>query len=136
LEKIHPFAVEAASATVCAGRQDRFWQIHDALFRAQQLNTDVIQAQAAAIGLNMEAFEECLGRRVDSDVRREGDAARKLGFGSTPTFVIGELTKDRTLLASTVFSGTRSVAEFSKALDAELARRIQSLGQAHDQLRR
>ncbi len=122
LEAIHPLAVTAASATVCAGKQGLFWEMHDALFRAPKLTSEMIRAQAEAIGARAKDLDDCLKSQVDDQVRAEGVEAETLGFRGTPTFVIGQLTTDKTLIASTVVSGARSLVEFSKTLDAEIAR--------------
>lgn len=93
LDQIHPQARLAAQAAHCAGDQDAFWEMHNALFARQQEwsgqddATQVFASIAGDLGLNANALAQCLseGRqadRVDRDVS-DGLAA---GVQGTPSF--------------------------------------------------
>lgn len=59
LSRRHPHAEQAAIATEAAGRQDRYWAMHDRLLHDQDHLTDTaLTARAEALGLNMDRFKE------------------------------------------------------------------------------
>lgn len=86
----HPNAFKAAEAGNCAHEQGRFWALHDAMFARQgELHVDALKGYAAELGLDAEAFDECLdsGRHaatVDRDVR----IGMRHGVSSTPTLFL------------------------------------------------
>ena len=115
---IHRNAMSAARAAYCAGRQERFWQYHDALFITKDFSTQSYNQLAKAQGLNLETFQSCLNS-VDSlnAVTADIENARRLKIESTPSFIIN----DR------VVSGAISFSEFEKIITLEL-RRISAKG--------
>ena len=84
LRQRHPHAVHAGAAVEAAARQGAFWDMHEQLFAHQdQLEDEDLQTYAAAIGLDVDQFEEDLhddalhervmadrSSAVDSGVRR------------------------------------------------------------------
>ncbi len=96
LKGIHPEAVAAGAAAECAGRQGRFWEMHDRLFAGQgRFSRAEFLTYAHEMGLDKTRFEECmLGEEavaiVDADVR-QGAA---LGVRATPTFFLGKVGAD------------------------------------------
>jgi protein-disulfide isomerase len=53
----HGDAEKAAEAALCAGRQGKFWEMHDRLFLDQrQLGIDMLNDRAKAIGLDLKQF--------------------------------------------------------------------------------
>ncbi len=94
----HRWAANAAVAADCAGKQDKFWELHDILFakqRAWALATDVetnkadIKKFAESIELNMDDWNACINdpasaKAVADELKRNRDAWVK----STPTLVI------------------------------------------------
>lgn len=89
---VHPQAWPAALAVEAAGRQGRFWEMHDLLFRNQdELEVEDLAGYAAELGLDVEDFL----RDMDDDdllarVRRDLESADESGARGTPTFFIGE----------------------------------------------
>ena len=114
----HRNAMSAARAAYCAGRQERFWQYHDALFITKDFSTQSYNKLAKAQGLNLRTFQSCLNS-VDSlnAVTADIETARRLKIESTPSFIIN----DR------VVSGAISFGEFEKIITLEL-RRISAKG--------
>jgi protein-disulfide isomerase len=115
---IHRNATSAARAAYCAGKQERFWQYHDALFTTKDFSTQSYNQVAKAQGLNLQTFQSCLNS-VDSlnAVTADIETARRLKIESTPSFIIN----DR------VVSGAISFGEFEKIITLEL-RRISAKG--------
>ena len=80
-------SLNAAYASQAALQQEKFWEMHDRLFAAEDLSEEAIFVQARGLGLDMERFEadfrdEALRKRVQED-REDGEAA---GITGTPTF--------------------------------------------------
>jgi protein-disulfide isomerase len=91
LEDIHPYARGAAAAAEAAALQDRFWEMHDLLFRRQKaLEDGDLQRYAAELGLDVPRFDEDrTGESVERRIRR--DVERGVASGQvrgTPTLFI------------------------------------------------
>ena len=91
LVQIHPHAFGAAAAAEAAALQDRFWAMHELLFRWQKaLQDDDLQQYAEQLGLDMARFDE---DRVGPDVRQRIRRDVETGLASaevrgTPTLFI------------------------------------------------
>jgi protein-disulfide isomerase len=98
LTSIHPVAQKASEAAVCAGQQDKYWEMNDHLFASQaewsQATDPAAQfgAYAEELGLDTEAFDECLASG-EGAVVVQGDllAGESLGVNATPYFFINDL---------------------------------------------
>ena len=89
LTNIHPNAAPAAEAANCAHEQDRFWDFHRKLFSSSTLNASTYLAYATELGLDLDAFQECVtSRRYQDEVVADLEWAVNLGISSTPTFFI------------------------------------------------
>ena len=91
----HEHAREAALAAEAAGLQDKFWEMHDTLYREQETWSkapnarELFESYAGTIGLNVDQFK----KDMDSDkVRERIDSDRaladSLGIKVTPTLFI------------------------------------------------
>lgn len=85
----------AAEASECAAEQEAFWEYHDWLFDSQSgenqgaFNKDNLKQFAADLGLETEAFAECLDSgRHTATVQSETRYSQSLGARSTPTFLV------------------------------------------------
>ncbi|GAA2176247.1 Na+/H+ antiporter NhaA [Agrococcus versicolor] len=90
LDDVHPHARGAAIAAEAAGRQGRFWEMHDVLFANQSaLEADDLRRYAEQVGLDLERYDEdirdeALARRVRTHAR----SAHESGARGTPTFFL------------------------------------------------
>ncbi len=112
----HKDARPAANAAHCAGEQDKFWPMHDALYEGQTMNRDDIKSHAAKMGLKMEPFESCLGsgrykKHIDKDIAE----AQKAGVRGTPAFILGKTTDN--LVSGEYISGTRDFNSFKSRIE-------------------
>src|SRR5919198_6239726 len=55
LTSIHPNAMRAAEIAMCAARQDRFWQIHDALYEQQDSWAKLAQPDSVLLAIAQRA---------------------------------------------------------------------------------
>ena len=96
----HKFAVQAAVAALAAGRQEKFWDFHDELYKNyNQLNEDKVQKIATKLQLNKAQFEK---DRKDplllEQVKHDFNEAIRIGVNSVPSvFVNGRKLKDKSL---------------------------------------
>jgi hypothetical protein len=86
----HPGACELSMAAVCADRQDRFWEFHDAVYTSRgTVRPERLGQYAASAGLDPAAWAAC---RSDSAARRAIEAdlrlGESLGIEGTPTFYL------------------------------------------------
>jgi Na+/H+ antiporter NhaA len=90
LNDVHPHAQTAAEAAEAAGGQGRFWEMHDCLLEHQEdLSPDGLARHAAAIGLDVERFNEDLRRRVYAErVADDVRSADASGVAGTPSFFV------------------------------------------------
>lgn len=100
LVSIHSNAMGAAQAAVAAGKQGKYWEMHDLLFANQRaLQPDKLKEYAQQLGLDLDKFEaDMSSNEVRSDIREDMALSRKVGVRGTPTiFVNGKLVENRSL---------------------------------------
>ena len=124
----HNLAMPAAEASVAAGLQGRFWEMHDLIFRNRaNLTAESFVAFARQLGLDLNRFQwDLADPRVETFVRQDIAAVSAIGLKGTPMFVIN----------GTVIRGAQPTSEFQKVIDAEIAKAEQALasGTPRDQL--
>jgi protein-disulfide isomerase len=124
IEAVHPQAFKAAQAALCAGDQKRYWEMHDRLFKNQKsLAAGDLAQHAAALGLEVERFQQCLDNDVHAaQIRRNIQDALKSGARGTPTFLVGTSTSQgKGRRAVTVLSSTQPFSRFQEVVDQLLA---------------
>lgn len=111
----HPLAPKAAEAARCAGEQNKFWEMHDAMFANQRaLEVPALKQTARAIGLEGAAFDSCLdsGKHAGT-IAKGADLGEQMGVNSTPTLYVN----GRQVLGAMPFE------VFKQVIDEELARK-------------
>lgn len=88
--QMHPDAAEGAKAAVAAGRQGRFWAMHDRLFAHRtQMKPDDLKAHAEELGLDVDKFVADLADpQVAAKVQADQAQGRALGVRGTPTLFV------------------------------------------------
>jgi protein-disulfide isomerase len=116
LTQIHPQAMNAAEAAMCAGDQNAYWQFHEKLFEnSAALNDDLYARLASDLGLNVTTFESCMADHKHKDsIESDMQFAINLGVQSTPTFFINGLA----------VVGAQPLSVFQQVIDDELAGKI------------
>jgi len=86
---VHLYACRAAKMARCAGAQDRFWEMHDAIFRIPEMSLGALDALAENLNLSADAFSACM---IDEApmvaVRADIDEGKRLGVEGTPTVFV------------------------------------------------
>jgi protein-disulfide isomerase len=95
LVSIHPNAMTAAKAAEAAGKQGKFWEMHDKLFENQtdwsdeRDPKDKFIGYANDIGLNEEQFVSDMdSSEVQDKINNDMLSGNTLGVNSTPTFYL------------------------------------------------
>ncbi len=91
IEAIHPRAFAASQAAMCAGAQDKYWEMHDLIFANQRsLAAEDLSAHAVALELDAAAYENCLeDEAVSKQIESEINEAYEMGISGTPSFAAG-----------------------------------------------
>lgn len=116
LDALHPAAQLAHMASLAAGEQGKFWEMHDLLFADQSSLTRARAVELAArLGLDTARFD----RDLDSDRLRQiiagdRDAGQRLGVQGTPTFFVN----------GRGYTGARSLEQLRQMVKAEAARQV------------
>lgn len=91
----HENAVPAAELAMCAGRQQRFWQVHDLLFRTQSQWSRLREPGTFFLGLadsagaDRDSVAACLRSGMTrSQIEADARSAVRSGARSTPSFYI------------------------------------------------
>ena len=112
---IHAHAFPAAEAAMCAGAQDKFWQMHDALFATQarweNFGTPgtVFDSLAQSTGVDMNRWRQCINTGTMRPlIEADRDRASRAGASATPSFIIGDK----------LLTGAQPLAALQQAIDS------------------
>ena len=121
LTSIHQNAFDASMAALCAGDQDKYWEMADVLFANQRtLTTDNLKSYAVNLGLDADSFNDCLdSRKYESRVQEDLASGNKLGMRGTPGFYIGLTDADDPNQAnmSVFIRGAQSIDQFRASIE-------------------
>jgi protein-disulfide isomerase len=90
LSDMHPDALNAAKASLCAGEQGRFWEMHDALFAdPSALSLDALKKTAERLKMKPLPFAACLeSEKTAAAMKADSQAALDYGVAGTPGLFI------------------------------------------------
>jgi protein-disulfide isomerase len=90
LNEIHPQAEAAAETAEFAGTQNKFWEMHDALFENQNRFSPAFFLELAQeLGLDSDALQDALAKgEFKARVRSDFMSGARSGVNGTPTFFI------------------------------------------------
>jgi protein-disulfide isomerase len=108
----HKQALPAAKAAAAAGRQGKFWEMHDLLFQNQrELDEAAFKGYAQQLGLDVAQFEkDYASPGVAQEIEADMALARTLGVTGTPGFFVN----------GRFLSGAQPYSAFKTKIDAEL----------------
>lgn len=95
--QFHEMAEPAARAALAAHEQGKFWEFHDKLFTAPQLNAAALTSIASGLGLDMTRFDtDMKSPAIRQKVNKDMLDAQKAGVTGTPTvYINGRKLKQR-----------------------------------------
>jgi len=95
LSKIHKNAMAAARAAEAARQQNKFWEMHDRLYRNQSAWAEALDPRpifttyAEQLGLNANQFQSDMeSNRVEQAIFADMQRGESLGINGTPTLLI------------------------------------------------
>ncbi|MEZ4461483.1 MAG: DsbA family protein [bacterium] len=109
----HQEAEPAHRAAIAAGKQGKFWEMHDKLFGAQQRlkEAGIFDTYAKELGLNLDKFKKDMeSDEVKKQVQAEMEEGKAVGVRGTPAFFIN----------GTRLVGAQPIEKFKEVIDAEL----------------
>jgi len=115
--EFHPYAMKAAEAARCAGDQQKYWELRNALFvNAAAPTDDVIKQASASLLPDAKAFQTCLeSGKYKADIQKDASDAATLQISGTPTFVLAKSSKDK--LDGIRIVGAQPFSTFQSAID-------------------
>ena len=115
LTSIHPNAEPAAELAMCAARQNKFWQMHDLLFRHQDAWVELkdpgsyFLSLGDSIGANRAELTACLTtHQTRALVQADAEGSARTGAHATPSFYI----------EGGLMSGDSPIQQFRPILDS------------------
>ena len=119
---MHAQAFPAAEAAMCAGAQDRFWPMHDALFTSQARWESagnpgaIFDSLAQANGVEMKRWRDCVkSGKMRPLIQADHDRASRAGASATPSFMIGDK----------LLTGAQPLAAIQQAIDSAMVKNRQ-----------
>jgi protein-disulfide isomerase len=108
----HGRAQKASEAALCAGDQNKYWEMHEKLFaNTRALEVGQLKQYAKDLGLTTDAFDKCLDSgekaKLVEESKQAGEAA---GVNGTPAFFIN----------GRGLSGAQPFEKFKEIIDQEL----------------
>ncbi len=91
LDGLHPQARRVSEAAWCAGKQDKFWDFHDAVYAdsGNDASDGTLTRYATTAGLDTAAFTACLANpEAKAAIQRDVAEGEALGLNSTPGFFV------------------------------------------------
>lgn len=86
----HKNAKPAAAAALAAGKQGKFWEMHDVLFQnTKNLNTELYEGTAKKLGLDLAKFKKDMASKEIADqIEADMKIARDNDISGTPGFFV------------------------------------------------
>ncbi len=109
----HTQAKKASIASLCAHKQNKkyFWKMYYGFFGDQSIiNPQGIEKLAKKVGVEMNAFKECLeDDKIAQVIEKDIEQGKKVGVNSTPTFFVN----------GQMINGAQDIEVFSEIIDEE-----------------
>jgi len=108
----HAKAPAAHAAAIAAGKQDKFWEMHDLIFENQAAMSEAKYVEwAGELGLDVDRFKrDVASPEVQKIIEADKQEAAKLGVTGTPSFFIN----------GRFLSGAQPYSAFKAAIEREL----------------
>lgn len=122
----HKWAEDASIASLCVYDQanDKFWELHDAIFEKQgEIKVadarETFAEMARKLGVDMKKYNQCVeSEETKRRVASEMDEGRSIGVSGTPTFVVDGF----------VISGGANMKAIRNAVDYRLSLKSENSG--------
>ena len=114
----HPQATRLSLASLCAGQQDHYWEMRDALITGTNGQPEEAISEAVIrLKLKATAFQDCMKSPIfDKQLAEHVAAARASGVYSTPTFLLGKVQAGE--IRGVVLVGDMPPEQFNQQIEA------------------
>ena len=87
---MHPNAMPAAKAAAAAGKQGKFWEMHDILFQNnRELSADKLKEYAGKIGCDVPRWEKDYNSpEIEQEIKKDMADGQSAEVTGTPTFFV------------------------------------------------
>jgi protein-disulfide isomerase len=86
----HKKAQKAHEAANCAGKEGKYWDMHEVLFASKKLEPGDLYQHADNLGLDKTAFNSCMeSGAYASEIKQDMAEGQKAGVRGTPSFLLG-----------------------------------------------
>jgi protein-disulfide isomerase len=118
----HPSARLLASAAICAGKQNRYWEMHDHLFEKRPGARAELMAALDGIPLDTALFSACLddSSQAPAVIDRDLTRAEALKLNGTPSFALGRVDSGNSLIVEKIIVGAQPYSVFEQTIHEEL----------------
>ena len=115
LSNLHPHAMKAAEASLCANEQNKFWEFHDSMFGNQrELSIADLKQRAVDLKLDTQAFNQCLDSGKEAAaIQADIQEGARVGVSGTPAMFIN----------GRFLSGNQPYSEIKDVIEDELQRK-------------
>lgn len=121
LTQIHPYAMQAAQAALCAGEQGKYWEMRSILY-THPLQPDNLMDYARQLGLDMAQFTTSLNSgKYLPDIQADMHDAVAAGVNGTPSFVLGK-TAGADNVTGQLIVGAMPFDDFAEMINALAAK--------------
>ncbi len=114
----------AAEAALCAGDQDRYWEMRTLLFESQpDFSSEKLLDHARSLGLDMAPFETCLTERIHRDrALQDYLDGKAVGIRGVPAFFLGMSDPENPgqILVVRTITGSKTFDVYQHEIDAAL----------------
>jgi protein-disulfide isomerase len=124
--EFHSFAFKAAEAARCAGDQQKYWELRDALFsNTAPPNDEAISKAVDSLSLDKGTFQACItSEKYNAAVQQDASDATALQVNGTPTFFLAKSSKDK--LDGIRIVGAQPYLAFQTAIESVLKTEVAS----------
>lgn len=114
----HEQAKPASKAALAAGKQGKFWEMHDKLFENQQALADgLYERLAGELSLNIEQFKTDMANpEIEKQIEEDAQLGSTLGIRGTPGFFVNGVK----------VSGARDISYFKNIIDRWLSQPVKA----------
>ena len=123
IAQLHPTAARAHEAAICAGEQNKYWEMHVSLFSSPVAKDDAaLVSQAKQVGVNEGTFRSCLASgRHASSIQASVSRMEQLVISGTPMVVLGYTpAPGQPLKVEKYVYGAQPYSAFKEAIDSLL----------------
>ncbi|WP_045835593.1 DsbA family protein [Hyphomicrobium sp. 99] len=119
LTRLHPHAEHAAEISEAANTIDRFWDMHDMLFKNQSALDDAhLMIDARAVGLDDESARLAFAGGYADHIKRDFRSGVRSGVNGTPCLFVNGQRYDGPRNVDTIVAALKTISPNPSELDA------------------